>query len=94
MERRVIGTEKAIERVLLTPLGSRVMRPLFGSRLFELIDRPLDTGYRLDAVEWSAEAIERSLPQVQVKKVDVEKDAVTLLVEDDQGELEVRVAFA
>ena len=61
MRKKEIATEEAIKRVLITPLGSRVMRPEFGSRLFELIDRTFNTEYKLDAISFTYEAIERNL---------------------------------
>ena len=40
--------EESIKDILLTPLGSRVMLPEYGSRLFELIDRRVDDEFRAD----------------------------------------------
>ena len=34
--------KQSLQDLLTTPLGSRVMRPDYGSRLFELIDAPLN----------------------------------------------------
>ncbi|WP_170000657.1 GPW/gp25 family protein, partial [Campylobacter sp. RM9328] len=39
---------ESIKDILLTPLGSRVMLPDYGSRLFELIDRRVDDSFRAD----------------------------------------------
>jgi phage baseplate assembly protein W len=88
-----IATEEAIKRVLLTPLNSRVMRPEFGSKLFELIDRNFDSEFKLDAISYTYEAIEKNLPEVRIKKVDVDKNVIIVYCEDEKGELEVRVEF-
>ena len=88
-----IQTEEAIKRVLITPLGSRVMRPEFGSELYKLVDRNFDEEFKLDAISWTYEAIEKNLPEVKIKKVDVDKNFITVLCEDESGELEVEVEF-
>ena len=70
MEKR-INTEESIKRILQTPLGSRVMRPEYGSRLFELIDKNVDEEWVLNAIAYTYEAIEKNEPNVKVKKVEV-----------------------
>jgi len=93
MRKKEIATEEAIKRVLITPLGSRVMRPEFGSRLFELVDRTFNTEYKLDAISYVYEAIEKNLKNIKIKSVDVAKNVVSLRVEDSKGELDVSVTF-
>jgi hypothetical protein len=39
--------EVRAKRIIETPLGSRVMLPTFGSRLFELVDKTMDEKYKL-----------------------------------------------
>jgi len=94
MQSKKLDMQSKVIRVLMTPLGSRIMRPLFGSRLFELIDRNYDTGYRLDAVAYSAEAIERNLPELQIREIRSKEGEVTLRLHDGEQEEEVRVVFA
>ena len=77
----------------MTPLGSRVMRPEFGSELYKLVDRNFDDEFKLDAISYIYEAIEKNLPEVKIKKVDVDKNFITILCEDELGELEVKVEF-
>jgi len=48
-----------IRRIIITPLGSTVMRPWFGSLLFELIDKTVNDEWVLDATRYTHEAIER-----------------------------------
>jgi len=93
MRVKEIATQEAIRRVLLTPLGSRVMRPHFGSRLFELIDKPFNTEYRLDAISYTYEAIETNLKNIKIKAVEAAKNVISLRVEDSKGELDVAVTF-
>ena len=50
--------EKSIERILSTPLGSRVMQPTFGSELYLLIDRRVDDMWKLLFAKYVFEAIE------------------------------------
>ena len=88
-----ISTEEAIKRVLMTPLGSRVMRPNFGSRLFELIDKTFNSDFILDAIHYTYEAIETNLKEIKIKNVNVDKNYITILCEDKDGELEVEVEF-
>ena len=88
-----IKTEEAIKRVLTTPLGSRIMRPEFGSLLYTLVDRNFDSEFILDAISYTYEAIEKNLPEVKIKKVDVDKNVINILCEDENGELEVEVEF-
>ena len=88
-----IKTEEAIKRVLTTPLGSRIMRPEFGSLLYTLVDRNFDNEFRLDAISYTYEAIEKNLENVKVKKVDPDKNTINILCEDESGELEVEVEF-
>jgi len=88
-----IKTEEAIKRVLTTPLGNRIMRPEFGSELYKLVDRNFDGEFILDAISYTYEAIEKNLPEVKIKKVDVDKNVINILCEDGNGELEVEVEF-
>lgn len=64
MEVYKTGVEKSIERILKTPIGSRVMLPEYGSNLFEIIDKRLDDSTKLDVVRYVYEAIERWEPRV------------------------------
>ena len=59
----------SINRILKTPLGSRVMRPLFGSRLYELRDRTFDDTFKALATKYIFEAINKNEPRVKVHSV-------------------------
>lgn len=61
--------EKSIERILTTPLGSRVMEPTFGSELYLLIDRRIDDMWKLLFIKYVFEAINTWEKRVRVKSV-------------------------
>ena len=48
-----------LDDILTTPLGSRVMRRDYGSRLPRLVDRPMNASLKLDLVHATADAIAR-----------------------------------
>src|SRR5258706_16297547 len=64
--------DASIRVVLLTAPGERVMRPLFGCRIWELLFEPINAntlGLMADAVQ---EAIGRWEPRVELEDVDLE----------------------
>lgn len=61
--------EKSIERILSTPLGSRVMEPTFGSELYLLIDRRLDDMWNLLFIKYVFEAIDTWEKRVKIQSV-------------------------
>lgn len=70
--KRIEGLEhlrQSIVDILATPLGSRVMRRDYGSRLFELIDDPVDARFALECVAAVAEALRRWEPRLRVERV-------------------------
>lgn len=77
-----ISTEESIRRILITPLVSRVNMPDYGSRLFELIDKPVNDEWILDATRYTFEAVERNEPRAKIKKVFISTgDTVTISIE-------------
>ena len=60
---------QSIRDILTTPLGSRVMRLTYGSRLFDLIDNPLNEQTIIEIFAATAEAILRWEPRIQVQRV-------------------------
>ncbi len=68
---RELSTEESIARILATPLTHRVYRPTYGSRLFELVDKPVTDEWVLLASDYTYEAIENNEPRVEVKKVSI-----------------------
>lgn len=62
---------QSVRDILTTPLGSRVMRRTYGSRLFELVDAPLTAATVAAIVAASAEALDRWEPRLRVKRIAV-----------------------
>lgn len=62
---------QSIADILTTPIGTRVMRRDYGSRLFELIDAPLNAVTRHLIAAASAGAIARWEPRVKLGRVQV-----------------------
>lgn len=60
---------QSISDILRTPIGSRVMRREYGSRLFQLIDAPLNRTTLLDLYAATAEALERWEPRFKLESV-------------------------
>lgn len=83
-----ISTQESIARILITPLVSRVNMPGYGSQLFELIDKPVNDEWVLDATRYTFEAIETNEPRVSIKKVQISTgDTVAINIEySENGE--------
>ena len=65
----LIDIENSIKDILLTPLGSRVMLPEYGSRIYELIDRKVDDEFRADLACFVIEAVEKWEKRVKSDEV-------------------------
>ena len=65
----LIAIENSIKDILLTPLGSRVMLPEYGSRIYELIDRKVDDEFRADLACFVIEAVEKWEKRVKIDEV-------------------------
>lgn len=74
--------KQSITDILTTPIGSRVMRREYGSRLFELIDAPLNASTIIDYYAAVAEALKRWEPRFALESVKiVESDFSTGIIE-------------
>lgn len=74
---------QSVRDILTTPIGSRVMRRDYGSRLPELVDSPLNSDGRLDLYVATAEALETWEPRLALERVTSQADAagrVTLTI--------------
>lgn len=60
---------QSVRDILTTPIGSRVMRRDYGSRLFELIDAPMNRSTMLDIYAATAEALARWEPRFKLQTV-------------------------
>lgn len=61
--------QQSIADILLTRIGSRVMRRTYGSRLFELLDKPLNPNTVLQWTAAVADALERWEPRFKLQQV-------------------------
>lgn len=82
--------QESIVRILKTPLGSRVMRPEYGSLLYTLRDRAFNDEWKLKATKYTYEAILKNEPRVKIEKIDFKVDPVNgaislkILLEDSE----------
>lgn len=65
----VAHLKQSISRILTTPIGSRVMRRDFGSRLFQLVDRPQDKNFAIEVFSAVAEALDKWEPRYKLTKI-------------------------
>lgn len=63
---------QSITDILTMPVGSRVMRRDYGSRLFELVDAPLDGSTLVALFAATAEALDRWEPRFRLDRVQVQ----------------------
>ncbi len=62
--------QQSIRDILTTPLGSRLMRPDYGSALFELIDAPSNPDTLSKIYAATVAALARWEPRLRVTKVE------------------------
>lgn len=77
---------QSIRDILTTPLGSRVMRRDYGSRLFELIDAPMNRSTMLDIYAATAEALSKWEPRFKLQTVSALSASPGAVVLDMIGE--------
>ncbi|WP_419214818.1 GPW/gp25 family protein [Wolbachia endosymbiont of Rhagoletis cingulata] len=76
--------KQSIIDILTTPVNSRIMRRSYGSRLFELVDKPVNRDLTLEIYAATAEALgkfERRFKLEKVKITEVKEGKVTLDLE-------------
>jgi phage baseplate assembly protein W len=62
---------QSIADILTTPVGSRVMRRDYGSRLFQLVDAPINARTLGDIYAATVDALRRWEPRIAVRRVRV-----------------------
>jgi len=62
---------QSISDILRTPLGTRVMRREYGSGLFEMIDRPVNRTWLVQAYAAVVAALDKWEPRFKLKKVEI-----------------------
>lgn len=60
---------QSIQNILTTPIGSRVMRRDYGSKLFELIDQPLNQPTLMEVYAATAQALRKWEPRFKLTRV-------------------------
>ena len=81
--RELTGIEhlrQSIIDILTTPLGTRVMRRDYGSRLFELIDAPVNRETLVDIYAAVAEALNKWEDRLHLQQVDITSAKIGQLI--------------
>lgn len=91
----LVSVEESIKDILQTPIGSRVMLPEYGSRLYELIDKRVDDEFRALLSWYVIEAVQRWEKRVNIQEVklisfDGYNFALKIVLNSEQ-ELNIRV---
>ncbi|WP_341823033.1 GPW/gp25 family protein [Wolbachia endosymbiont (group A) of Clivina fossor] len=76
--------KQSIVNILTTPINSRIMRRSYGSRLLELVDRPINRDFTLEIYAATAEALQKWEKRFKLEKVkitEVKEGKVTLDLE-------------
>ncbi|WP_102870505.1 GPW/gp25 family protein [Phaeobacter inhibens] len=63
---------QSVRDILTTPIGTRVMRRDYGSRLYRLVDAPMNDATRLEMMAATYEALETWEPRLQMDQVAVD----------------------
>jgi hypothetical protein len=66
---------QSLRDILTTPMGSRVMRRVYGSAVPELIDQPLNGTTRLQLYAATAYALQRWEPRLRLSNVQLHYNA-------------------
>lgn len=76
--------KQSITDILITPIGSRIMKREYGSRLFELVYKPINRDLTLEVYAATAEALEKWEKRLKLEKVkiaEVKEGKMTLVNE-------------
>lgn len=90
----VAHLEQSIRDILTTPIGSRVMRRDYGSRVIDLVDRPLNASTIAEIQAAIAMALTTQEPRIRLTKiqVDLSNDDLGSSMDDaSQGKIAVRI---
>lgn len=63
--------KQSITDILTTPIGTRVMRRDYGSRLFELVDRPITDDLAMELYAATAAALNKWEPRFKLEQVQI-----------------------
>ena len=62
---------QSVRDILTTPVGTRVLRRDYGSRLFELVDAPSNAGLAAAIAAEAADALGRWEPRLEVERIEL-----------------------
>ncbi len=79
--------DEAIEAILTTALGQRVMRPTFGCRLHELLFAPNNSQTHAQARRYVEDALGMWEPRIRVQDVQITAD------NNDNGRLLINITY-
>ncbi len=77
---------QSLRDILTTPIGTRVMRREYGSRLYQLVDAPMNNATLIDLYAAAAEAVARWEPRFRLTRVRAASASPGHVVLDLQGE--------
>ena len=77
---------QSVADILRTPIGTRLMRRDYGSRLFDLIDAPVNNVWKSECYAAVAEALDRWEPRLKLDKVRVVSVSSGKVTLDLEGE--------
>lgn len=63
---------QSVRDILTTPIGTRVLNRTYGSRLFELVDAPMNESTKIDIYAATAEALGLWEPRIVVDAVAIQ----------------------
>ncbi|WP_265023385.1 GPW/gp25 family protein [Wolbachia endosymbiont (group A) of Epistrophe grossularia] len=63
--------KQSIVNILTTPIGSRIMKREYGSRVFELVDKPINRDFTLEIYAAVAGALEKWEKRFKLEKVKI-----------------------
>lgn len=76
---------QSVRDILTTPIGSRVLRRGYGSRLLELVDKPFTQSLRLEIIAETVGAILKWEPRIEVSDVILQSHTPGAVVLDLRG---------
>lgn len=62
---------QSIQDILTTPIGTRIHRRDYGSRIPRLVDRPINQGTVAELVAAAAEALNRWEPRLKLERIEI-----------------------
>lgn len=89
---KAISEEERIRRsirdIVLTPVGSRVLRRDYGSNVLRSLDAPINSSLRISVAEDLIASLRRWEPRIKVKQVELASGEVK------QGKITIKIHFS